>query len=149
MVITPSRNKVVTWAGISNQGLNEISMILNIVLLVLALLVCCFLFVAYSLLLDFFPWGNGRAYVIWEPLLINFIVPLFFAFGILRFLSTKNDSYILSRCVLLIIALILLTPSWLDFDLETDTPGRWGGVITSLTSALFLVVEILISLRRI
>jgi hypothetical protein len=130
------------------QGQGNVK-VLNIVLLILALLICGFLFVAYSLLLDFFPWGNSRAYVIWEPLVTNFIVPLFFAFGILRLFAIRNGSYILSRYIFLVIGFILLLPSWLGFDLEADTSGRWCGVITSLTSALFLVVEILTSLREI
>lgn len=110
--------------------------ILNIIVLVGALLACVFLFVGYSSLLTFFPWGDDKAYVIWEPLLVYFIFPGFLVFGIVQLLTFKsNFKY---RYTLLLVGFMLLLPTLLGFDLETDKVGRWSGVITSLIAIIWI-----------
>lgn len=114
--------------------------LLNVSILVGGLLTCIFLFVGYSSLLSFFPWGDDNAYVIWEPLLIYFIFPAFMIFGIVQPLAFKN--HYRHRFIILFIGIMLLLPSWLGFDLATDKPGRWSGVVTAFISTLWIGANI-------
>ena len=125
-----------------------ISKILNVIILISALLACIFLFVGYSSLLDFFPWGNDKAYVIWEPLLVYYIIPGFIMSGIVQLLALKGNAK--HRYISMVVGFMLLLPTWLNFDLETDKLGRWSGVVTSFVSILWIIANLfsLISLIR-
>jgi len=119
-----------------------IKRIIYIGFLLAALGICCFLFVAYSDLLDFFPWGDNKAYVVWEPLVIYFILPFFIIFGIVKVLVSKRGDPVLPSLLFLIIAFLLSLPVFIGFVLETDAGGRWTGVLTAILS-VFLIVSVI------
>ena len=122
--------------------------ILSLFVLTIALAVSLFLFWAYSLLLDFFPWGNDKAYVIWEPLVRYFIVPGYLTIGCLVILLSKQRNYAILGFHLLFIGLSFTLPSVFGFDSDTDLKGRWCGVVVSVIAAVLTINDILNLIRR-
>ena len=112
--------------------------ILNIALLMVVLVVCSFLFIGYSALLDFFPWGSNKSYVIWEPLVIYYIIPGFICVGVLNLFIHKSGDR-LSCLIYLIIGLFTTIPVLAGFDLEEDDSGRWLGVLSSVLSIILII----------
>ena len=110
--------------------------ILNLILVISTILISLFIFWGFSSLLDFFPWGDSKAYVIWEPLLLYFIVPIFVTVGFLFVLLNKRIRK--TGFYIFIIGLLLLLPSFFGFDMGTDLIGRWSGVVIPLLSMIFL-----------
>jgi hypothetical protein len=107
-----------------------------------------FLFWAYGGLLDFFPWGDRNAYVIWEPLVLDFIVPSFLAVALLMIVLSKSRSVIVVGAHCLLIGISHMLPIFFDFDLPSDLQGRWTGVIVSVTAVGLLTLDGLKSINR-
>lgn len=115
---------------------------INIFVSIAVLFICAFFVYAFSTLLDFFPWGNNSSYVIWEPLIIYFIIPLFILLGLVRIiiLSTSNVFF---NMLYFLIALMLYLPSHFGFDLESDSFGRWIGVISMLIAFILTIIDVI------
>jgi hypothetical protein len=111
--------------------------------------VSLFLLWAYGSLLDFFPWGSNEAYVIWEPLVLYFIVPSFLIIGCIIMLISKSRNLVTIGLHLFLVGLAFTIPSLMGFDLESDLRGRWCGVIVSITVTVFAVKGIICSIYRI
>ena len=124
------------------KTLKVIGKITYIGLLLMAFGICTFLFYAYAHLLDFFPWGNNNAYVIWEPLVDYFILPSFFAVGVIKVLASSKNTSTRRDLLFLTVGLMLSLPPIIGFDLATDLAGRWTGVITALLSVLLTIYVI-------
>ena len=127
------------------KSLKEIPILLA---LFLAFVVSVFLLWAYTGLLDFFPWGDSNSYVIWEPLVLYFIVPPLILVGCLLILLSKQKGRQLLGLHLLIIGLSFTLPSVFGFDLQTDLKGRWCGVFVSAIAALLTTTDILKAIKR-
>jgi|GEM_PF-6301471 len=121
---------------------------LSVVLLFFAMGVSLFLFVAYSSLLDFFPWGSAKAYVIWEPLVLSFVVPALVIIGVLFLLAAKSKFYINLGVHYVLIGLTSTIPSFIGFDLETDVLGRWFGVSVAFISACVFMNDLRLNLSN-
>lgn len=130
------------FSGFLSAGLFQkkfmVGRLIYILLLLVALGACLFLGWAYSHLLDFFPWGSNSAYVIWEPLVLYFILPAFFTVGIITVLTSGKNAP-RSNFLFLAVGVLLALPVLLGFDLETDQAGRWAGVLTAMVSALLVL----------
>jgi hypothetical protein len=123
--------------------------VLILSILLPAFAVSLFLLWAYSSLLNFFPWGNGNAYVIWEPLVLYFIVPVLIFVGCLTSLLSKQKAHRIPGLHLLFIGLSFTLPGAIGFDLETDLRGRWGGVLVSIIATVLIVTDISKAIKRI
>lgn len=91
-------------------------------------IVSTFLLYAYTTLLDFFPWGDSHAYVVWEPLVIYLILPPMAALACVIIFFSKQQKFITIGIQLLFIAISFRLPSVFGFDESTDLLGRWVGV---------------------
>jgi hypothetical protein len=107
-----------------------------------------FLSWGYSSLLDFFPWGDNKSYVIWEPLVLYFIVPPLILVGCFLILLSKQRRNQLLGLHLLIIGLSFTLPSVFGFDLETDLKGRWCGVLVAVFATILTTSDILKEIKR-
>jgi hypothetical protein len=104
--------------------------------------------VAYTEMLDFFPWGNNNAYVIWGILLIYVIIPSFFAIGIAKIILAKWARSIYSVVLFMEVAVIIMIPPLIGFDYAEDMFGRWAGVITSLIAIALITIDIVKSIQN-
>lgn len=115
--------------------------IINISISIISIFNGLFFSYAFSSLLDFFPWGSRSNYVIWEPLLINYIIPGLILIGVIRLITLKTNN-IIFKSLYFSLAFMFYLPISFGFDLETDTFGRWIGVIVSVLSILLATFDI-------
>jgi len=114
----------------------------NVFLLLLSIFFCGTIGFFFSTLLDFFPWGSNDAYVIWEPLLVYYLIPCFVLLGFLRLILIRKTRYFFSKITFFIASVLLYIPSFIGFDLPTDIFSRWIGVICPLILILIFLFEI-------
>lgn len=122
--------------------MNKYAIVLNVFLLVLAIFLCGTIVFFFSTLLDFFPWGSNDAYVIWEPLLVYYLIPCFIFFGFLRLILIRKTHYFFSKITFFIASILLYIPSIIGFDLPTDTLPRWIGVLSPIILIIVFFFEI-------
>lgn len=120
--------------------------IINISFLLLTLITNLIISAFYSCLIDIFPWGDSKAYVIWAPLIVYFIIPGFLVASVFRFVLLKEDSGGFWKLSFLIVAILFYVPILVGFDSEADQLGRWLGVLLLLVSVSFLGIELILRL---
>jgi len=133
----------------TDKELKSLKEILLLLTLFLAFSVSVFLLWAYTGLLDFFPWGDSDSYVIWEPLVLYFIVPPLVLIGCLIILLSSQRRFLLVGLHLLIIGLSFTLPSVFGFDLRTDLKGRWCGVFVSIIATVLTMTDIINTIKRV
>lgn len=85
--------------------------------------------------------------MIWEPLVLYFIVPPLIFVGCALILLSKQKRNQFVGLHLLIIGLSFTLPSVLGFDLDTDLKGRWSGVLVAVFATVLTTTDILKELR--
>jgi membrane-anchored protein YejM (alkaline phosphatase superfamily) len=110
----------------------KILLLTNILILVPSMILIAIVGFSFTTILDFFPWGNADAYVVWELLIVRFIIPYFIVTGVVRLLINYLESSIYSKFSFFVVAILLYIPSYIGFDLATDILARWSGVIISV-----------------
>ena len=121
---------------------------LHELIIILAIVICLLVFLMFSTLIDFFPWGDNKSYVIWEPLIINFIIPGFIFLGGIRLLIKPKINSVLGMLSFFITAFILSMPSYFGFDLESDLVGRWIGIVGPMAASTILMFDYKVSRRH-
>ena len=122
--------------------MNKYKFYFNIITLVISILCSLIIGSFFSMLLDFFPWGDKGAYVIWEPLLLNYIIPYFIVVGILKIFINRRINFLYGKMSFFIAVFLFAIPSFIGFDLAADFLARWIGVISSLILICIFIFEI-------
>ncbi len=119
--------------------------ITGIITSLLGLFISFLLFCFFSSVLDFFPWGDSRGYVLWGVFTVYIFVPIILLSGIVKVVLMNpkiQASCLICKLSPFLVSFLLLIPVFIeDSGPSPNFSERWNGVITSLFSALIFLAE--------